>query len=191
MIESEWARTSKSGMEWDTVVKLTCHNNCGYQLSCPLNAYVKDGVVVRVEQAANLPSQNDPNVPDWGPRGCQKGLAYVHHMYDPTRLRYPLKRVGPRGSGQWERVSWDEALADIADTIIDVITTEGPEAISSFGGSGGGLGCEDISFEAFLTALGVPSNVPTGEVGDDHMGAAQVFGQPFMSCSVDNWDAIQ
>jgi len=50
-------------------------------------------------------------------------------MYDPTRIKYPLKRIGERGKGRWRRVSWDLALTEIADTLIDVLNRDGPQAV--------------------------------------------------------------
>lgn len=47
-------------------------------------------------------------------RNCAKGPATINQVKDPERILYPLRRVGPRGSGKWERVSWDEVLDDIA-----------------------------------------------------------------------------
>src|SRR5574342_738181 len=104
---------------WDKVVKSSHLTNCADQQACNFNLYVKDGVVLREEQAANYPAQHDPEVPDFNPRGCQKGACYVHRMYDPTRIKYPMKRVGERGQGKWKRISWDEALTEVADAIID------------------------------------------------------------------------
>ncbi len=51
-------------------------------------------------------------------------------MYDAGRLTHPLKRIGKRGEGKWKRITWDEALNEVADKFIDVITTDGPGAIS-------------------------------------------------------------
>ncbi|MBI4200137.1 MAG: molybdopterin-dependent oxidoreductase, partial [Chloroflexi bacterium] len=185
--ETEKRLIPRGGMEWDRVVKVTCSNNCSYQAFCLLHAYVKDGVVTRVEQSATHPSQHDPNVPDWNPRGCQKGMVVHNRMYDPARLKYPLKRVGPRGSGQWQWVSWDEALTGIADTMLDVFVTEGPESVMNFGGSSGGPGSHRVAFESLMAYLGVATFDVNSEIGDDHAGTAQVFGQPFLSCSADNW----
>ncbi|MDX1648772.1 MAG: molybdopterin-dependent oxidoreductase, partial [Myxococcota bacterium] len=70
-----------------------------------------------------------PVVPDFNPRGCQKGACFSERMYDPARVRHPLKRVGPRGSGRWKRISWDEALEEIADEWLDTISGEGPERV--------------------------------------------------------------
>src|SRR3972149_1579752 len=81
-------------LEWDRIVKGSHLTNCWYQTACNFNVFVKDGVVLREEQAANYPGLEDPLVPDFNPRGCQKGACYVHRMYDPTRIKYPMKRVG-------------------------------------------------------------------------------------------------
>ncbi|MCZ7528506.1 MAG: molybdopterin-dependent oxidoreductase [Acidimicrobiia bacterium] len=63
------------------------------------------------------------------PRGCNKGAAWSAQLDAPDRLLHPLRRVGPRGSGEWERVSWDEALDAVADGLIDAIETHGPRSI--------------------------------------------------------------
>ena len=171
-------------MDWDRVVKVTCHNNCSYQKPCILNAYVKDGAIVRLEQSNTHPRSGDPDVPDWEPRGCQKGL--VSHLHDARRILYPSKRAGERGGGDWQRLGWEEALKEIADKLIDVIAHDGVEAIARFPGSGT-LGSESAGFEALMDALGVPYSPATNELGDEHLGAALVFGQPFVGGSVDNW----
>ncbi len=172
---------------WNRTVRVTCHTNCSYQRHCTLTAFIKDDKVLRLEQATDYPPFNDPDVPDWAPRGCQKGLVWANRMYHSSRVLSPLKRVGERGSGKWQRVSWDEALTEIADTMIDVLCNDGPDTIVLFGGSGGGVSSEGLSYDALMQKLGIPASNPTGEVGDDHNGAAQVFGHPFQGCSADNW----
>lgn len=47
-------------------------------------------------------------------RICLRGLSHPYRIYDPERIKYPLRRVGERGSGEWERISWDEAAEEIA-----------------------------------------------------------------------------
>jgi nitrate reductase alpha subunit len=88
---------------WDRVAKGTHHVNCWYQRGCCFDVYVKDGLVSREEQAGTY-AQTNPEVPDYNPRGCQKGACYSERMYDATRLRYPIKRIGARGEGKWKRV---------------------------------------------------------------------------------------
>ena len=121
--------------EWDRVVKSSHPTNCWYQRACNFNLYVKDGIVLREEQVGNYPPPNDGEVPDPNPRGCQKGVCYAQRMYDPTRLKYPLKRVGERGQGYWRRVSWDQALGEIADVVVDALIDDGPEIILNAGGT--------------------------------------------------------
>ena len=113
---------------WDKVVKGTHILNCWYQRNCSFNLYVKDGLVLREEQSGEYPRTN-PSVPDFNPRGCHNGACYSVQMYHPARIKYPLKRVGQRGEGKWERVSWDEALTDIADGLLDTLARDGPDTV--------------------------------------------------------------
>ncbi len=73
---------------------------------CGIVGYVKEDRVIKIEG-----NPKDPNS-----RGhlCARGQAGLNHLYHPERLLYPLKRVGKRGEGRWKRISWDEALDEIA-----------------------------------------------------------------------------
>ncbi len=174
--------------DWDRVVKGSHLTNCWYQTACNYNIYVKDGVVLREEQAANYPPQNDPLAPDFNPRGCQKGSCYVHRIYDPTRIKYPMKRVGERGQGKWKRISWDEALTEVADAIIDTATKEGPSAIVQGGGTRVmNIGSEGTGPTAFFVGLGAPLSNVTADNGDDHQGVAITLGKVIVGDSADNW----
>ncbi|MEK7334038.1 MAG: molybdopterin-dependent oxidoreductase [Candidatus Binatota bacterium] len=174
--------------DWDRVVKGSHLTNCWYQTACNYNIYVKDGVVLREEQAANYPPQNDPLAPDFNPRGCQKGSCYVHRIYDPTRIKYPMKRVGERGQGKWKRISWDEALTEVADAIIDTATKEGPSAIVQGGGTRVmNIGSEGTGPTAFFIGLGAPLSNVTADNGDDHQGVAITLGKVIVGDSADNW----
>ena len=90
------------------IVPTTCFN-C--ESACGLLAYVdkNTGSVRKFE--------GNPWHPASRGRNCAKGPATINQINDPDRILYPLKRTGPRGSGQFERVSWDEALNDIAARI--------------------------------------------------------------------------
>ena len=87
------------------LVPTTCFN-C--ESACGLLAYVdkETGEVRRFE--------GNPAHPGSRGRNCAKGPATINQMYDPERILHPLRRVGERGSGQWEQVTWEEALDDIA-----------------------------------------------------------------------------
>ncbi|MBQ10132.1 MAG: hypothetical protein CMJ45_01100 [Planctomyces sp.] len=86
---------------------------------CGIIGYVKNGRLIKVEG-----NPNDPNS-----RGhlCARGQASLNHLYHPERLLYPLKRVGARGEGKWKRISWDEALDEIAAKLKTVRQSGHPE----------------------------------------------------------------
>jgi anaerobic selenocysteine-containing dehydrogenase len=80
--------------------------NC--EAACGLLGFV-DKETLRIRRF-----EGNPEHPGSRGRNCAKGPATLNQITDPERIRYPLKRVGKRGEGKWERVSWDEALDDIA-----------------------------------------------------------------------------
>jgi len=90
------------------LVPTTCFN-C--ESACGLMAYV-DKETLQVRKL-----EGNPFHPGSRGRNCAKGPATLTQINDPDRILYPLKRVGPRGSGEWERVSWDDALDAIAGKI--------------------------------------------------------------------------
>lgn len=180
------AQVSQRALDWDTVVKGTHLVGCWYSQACLFNLYVKDGMVVREEQAGGYPTPNDSAVPDFNPRGCQKGVCYSHRMYDPSRLKYPLKRVGPRGSGQWQRISWDQALTEMADVILETITADGPDTVLYLRGTMG-AGSDGLSGMALANALDTPMAGITQDDGDEHPGAALTWGKIISCGSADNW----
>ena len=83
--------------------------NC--EAACGLLAYV-DKQTLGIQKF-----EGNPAHPGSRGRNCAKGPATLNQVNDPERIRYPLRRVGPRGGGQWERVSWDEALDDVSRRI--------------------------------------------------------------------------
>ncbi|HXG52754.1 MAG TPA: molybdopterin-dependent oxidoreductase [candidate division Zixibacteria bacterium] len=178
----------KSAGGWDRVVKGSHATNCGYQRSCNFNLYVKDGIVLREEQVGNYPPPNDSRVPDPNPRGCAQGACYAQRMADPTRVKYPLKRAGERGAGRWQRLSWDQALTEIADTLIDILVSEGPQAIMHGGGTRvHGQETQGAGAGAFFEALGAPLPSVNTEIGDDHQGVAVTLGKVVLGDSADHW----
>lgn len=100
---------------------------------CFLNVHVRDGQVVRTT-ARDFPDTK------WN-RICPKGITTVARMYSSERLQYPMRRVGDRGTGEFERISWDEAMAEIAEKWGGYISEYGPESIAYFLGSGNQAVC--------------------------------------------------
>lgn len=102
----------------ETVIPTTCASHCGG--ACILRVHVKDGVITRIE----TDNGEEPQL-----RACLRGRAYRQRVYAKDRLLYPLKRVGERGEGEFERISWDEALDTVASELGRVKETYGPEAL--------------------------------------------------------------
>jgi anaerobic selenocysteine-containing dehydrogenase len=118
----------------------SCHGGCGALL------YVRDGVLVKVE--------GDPQSPLNHGRLCPIGTVTVDLVNHPDRLQYPRRRIGPRGSGRWARISWDEALGEIAERLLAIRKEFGPEAIAL----GTGTGRHHIRWVSrFGHALGTPN----------------------------------
>src|SRR5262252_6267448 len=87
-----------------TLVPTICFN-C--EAACGLLAYV-DKQTLKIQKF-----EGNPEHPGSRGRNCAKGPATLNQVQDPERILYPLRRVGARGDGQWERVTWDEVLDDI------------------------------------------------------------------------------
>ena len=106
------------------IIRTGCpSHNCGGR--CLLKVHVQDGIVVRVE------SDDRPTDSIEAPqlRACPRGRAYRRREHHPNRLRYPLKRAGARGQGQFARISWNEALDIMARELTRVKKIYGNSAL--------------------------------------------------------------
>ena len=108
-----------------------CHSRCG------IRAKVKEGVLVKIDGNPYHPNNRDVDEHDLPDRleyrtppqdaytelgrVCLKGQSGVQTVYDPLRIQRPLKRVGPRNSGEWETITWEQAFREIADRINELI----------------------------------------------------------------------
>ena len=102
----------------ETIVRATCPHDCPD--TCAMLVTVRDGVAVKV--------QGDPLHPFTDGSLCTKVAHYAERTYAPDRLKHPLKRVGPKGRGEFERISWDAALDEIAARL-KLLAAENPETI--------------------------------------------------------------
>ncbi|MFQ5633956.1 MAG: molybdopterin-dependent oxidoreductase [Gammaproteobacteria bacterium] len=173
-----WEDLMREKWTWDRVAHGTHGTNC--QGGCAFNVYVKDGIVWREEQQGEYGRSGD-ETPDFGPRGCQKGLRHAKYMYGNQRVLYPMKRVGERGAGRWERVTWGQALAEIADRFIDTCIATGPESVTM------GLGTQMAMKRAslmglgrFATITGSPLPEAFAGVGDLPTGVYLTVGEPLL-----------
>ncbi|WP_353096972.1 DMSO/selenate family reductase complex A subunit [Tissierella praeacuta] len=102
-----------------SVIPTAGTNNCGGR--CVIKAHVKDGVVIRLSTDEE---SDDPKTPQI--RACVRGRAYRQTYFHPDRLKYPMKRVGKRGEGKFERISWEEAIDTIASEAKRIKEKYGP-----------------------------------------------------------------
>jgi len=181
-----WQDLYRARWQWDKVVRSSHFVNCWYQAHCSWNVYVKDGLVWREEQVADYP-QTNADVPDPNPRGCQKGACFSERMYDPSRIRYPMKRVGERGSGKWKRLSWDEALGEIGNTMLDTITQHGSDRIVWDVGPLYTEGTMTAGHQRHVVLLDSTSLDMNSEIGDAHRGVAETFGKIGFERSADDY----
>ncbi|MDG5776902.1 molybdopterin-dependent oxidoreductase [Haloarculaceae archaeon H-GB2-1] len=125
----EWEDLYREQWDWDSISRSTHSVNCTG--SCSWDVYVKNGQVWREEQAADYP-EFDEDLPDPNPRGCNKGACYTDYVNADQRVLHPLKRTGERGEGKWKQISWDEALTEIAEHVVDEVEAGRYDAISGF-----------------------------------------------------------
>lgn len=141
----------------DKFVMSACNVNCGSR--CPVLLQVRDGQIIRV-----LPEQTGDNeIGSQQIRACVRGRSIRHRIYNPDRLKTPLKRKPgtKRGDGEWEEISWDQALDEIADKMKHILDAYGNEAIYiaySTGAIGGtvaqGYSPNGTAFTRLMSLLG-------------------------------------
>jgi anaerobic selenocysteine-containing dehydrogenase len=154
---------------------------------CATIATVTDGKVVRLE-----PDSDHPN----GGVFCLKGKAAPELVYHPDRLNYPLKRTRPKTDSDpgWQRVSWDEALDDIAARLNSIRETHGPRAVALAKGTGGGTSVSDAErwLSRFINRFGSPNWVSTTHVCNWHKdtGFTYTFGVELPTPDLDHSNAF-
>jgi anaerobic selenocysteine-containing dehydrogenase len=123
-----------------TTVRAACPHDCPD--TCAIRVTVQDGVAIKVT--------GDPDHPPTHGALCTKVSRYPERTYHPERVLHPMKRVGPKGSGRFERVSWDAALTEIAARL-QAVAARNPQAILpySYAGTMGLLQGESIAARFF------------------------------------------
>ncbi len=159
---------------------VNCQGNCAWEV------WSHNGVVTRENQSSRYPSIN-AKIPDFNPRGCNKGVQHSQVMYEKDRILYPMRRAGARGEGKWERISWDEAGEEIANKIIDCVTDpdRGWDKLMVHAGTGLLTEGRRGAPLRFSTQLGAIRIYPSSYLGDMFSGAAVAYGEGNVGCT---WD---
>jgi anaerobic selenocysteine-containing dehydrogenase len=158
----------------DDVRKTTCYM-CACR--CGINVHMKDGKVAYIEGNRDHPVNKGVL--------CAKGSAGIMQVNAPSRLRAPLKRVGPRGSGKFQEISWEEAL-DLAVSWLEPIRETAPEKLAFFTGRD-----QSQSFTSFWAQnFGTPNYAAHGGFCSVNMAAAGIYtmGGAFWEFGQPDWD---
>jgi anaerobic selenocysteine-containing dehydrogenase len=179
MYRREFAYTFGKKEEHGTAYHcVNCQGNCAWDV------WVQNGIVTRENQAANYPQIN-PKIPDANPRGCNKGVQHSQVMYEKDRILYPMKRVGERGEGKWKRISWDEAITEVATRIYETMLTKGPAGNYIHVGAGMLTEARAASGKRLGTLLGAVRPYIASYVGDMFPGVSLVYGEGNIGFSYD------
>ncbi|MEE2945327.1 MAG: molybdopterin oxidoreductase family protein [Pseudomonadota bacterium] len=158
----------------DEIKKTTCYM-CACR--CGINVHMKDGKVAYIEGNRDHPVNQGVL--------CAKGSAGIMQVNAPSRLRAPLKRVGPRGSGEFEEISWDEAL-DMAVGLLQPLRENNPEKLAFFTGRD-----QSQSFTGFWAQnFGTPNFAAHGGFCSVNMAAGGIYtmGGAFWEFGQPDWD---
>ena len=158
----------------DEIRKTTCYM-CACR--CGINVHMKNGQVAYIEGNRDHPVNQGVL--------CAKGSAGIMQVNAPSRLRAPLKRVGPRGSGKFEEISWDEAL-DLAVSWLKPLREKNPEKLAFFTGRD-----QSQSFTSFWAQnFGTPNYAAHGGFCSVNMAAAGIYtmGGAFWEFGQPDWD---
>ncbi len=138
-MEEVW-EMGHSESKWISTDCTICYHSCGMEV------LVEEGRITKVRGLKDHPLNQG--------KLCPKGARVIEMVYHPDRLKYPLKKV----RGQWQRVSWEEALSEIADRLEKLRKQYGPEVLSIFSGS---IGVENLEMmelaQRFKGAFGTPN----------------------------------
>lgn len=132
--------------KFDTVTRHICPRNC--YASCSILGYTKNGRLQKVT--------GDPKHGYTKGLLCSKGYNYINHIYHPERLKYPMRQY-PRGSGNWQRITWHEAIDIICEKIIELYEKYGSHLSLALNKYSGNMGILHHAMEGFFNGLGKTS----------------------------------
>lgn len=148
------------------------HSACRFcRAECGLLVHIRNDRIERIE--------GDPDHPTSRGGLCVKAQAIPELVEDPDRLRTPLKRVGERGSGRWTRVTWDEALDEIASRLLALKERHGAESVAAYRGIANSNIPQAPYFMRLLNVFGTPNLTTTFSVcvGPKAISAMHTYGR--------------
>ena len=167
-----------------------CFINCAAQ-NCGMKVHVRDGKVVKVTHKTDveIPAEMEGKY-EYDRRPCLRGRSHIQWIYHPDRIQYPMRRVGERGSGQWERITWEEAIDEIGEKFNSYRAEFGPQSIAMPGMTGNN-GCVQGNKGILARFANVAEATDIEYCLDDGwaVGEARVVGSGFGSNN-SYWDCV-
>ena len=158
---------------------VNCQGNCAWEVWTDAS-----GRVTRENQSASYPAVAR-DIPDANPRGCNKGAQQSQLLHQADRLLHPMRRAGARGEGKWKRISWDEAVTEVATRLYETMLEKGPAGNYVHMGSGMLSEARAASVKRLGTLLGAVRPYIASYVGDMFPGVSVVYGEGNIGCSYD------
>jgi anaerobic selenocysteine-containing dehydrogenase len=123
--------------------------------------WLQAGVLATVENGKVVKLKGEPGHPVNQGWICERSKAFIEHLYHEDRLNTPLKRLGKRGEGKWEKISWEDALDEVSARLEQIRTESGAEAVASVGGTGRGF--SEMFKVRFMNLFGSPNHANAGQ----------------------------
>lgn len=177
---SEGESTDNTDEVEEKVFNGCCRPNC-FNL-CKINVHVREGKIVKTAPSPYEGGEQYNRI-------CLRGLSHVTRVYDPERIQYPLKRVGERGAGEWERISWDEAIDEIAGKFKQFQTEYGSSAVAYYTLSGNHGQLTSVGGSRFFNEIQATSLSCNGDMGNT-VGLNRVLGFGGLWCGNETSDMM-
>ena len=123
--------------------------------------WLQGGVRATLENGRAVKLEGEPDHPVNRGWICERCKGFIEHLYHPDRLNYPMKRMGERGEGKWERISWEQGLDEVTEKLKGIKRKYGAEAVASV--SGTGRGHHRVFASRFLNIFGSPNSASAGQ----------------------------
>ncbi|MFQ5543377.1 MAG: molybdopterin-dependent oxidoreductase [Nitrospiria bacterium] len=160
--------------KWLKSICLQCPGGCGIQVK------VVNGNAVKIE--------GNPSYPTNQGRLCPKGQAGLQVLYDPDRIKGPMRQVGERGSDRWVAISWGEAISLVAERLERIRNEERSHTLAIMGGRYRGS-MHDL-MNRFLTAYGSPNDLGHSSILSDGSKLAHYFTQGWANYAAYDWENV-
>ncbi len=154
-------------IKWVPSACLQCPAGCGIRVKTIA------GNAIKIEGNPLHPLNGNPLDPIKGGRLCPRGQAGLQVLYDPDRIQGPMRR--DRGTGKWQSISWEEAVAEVAGRLAKIRREEGPHTVAIMGGQYRGHMRE--LFSRFARSYGTPNEIDGGSFGSASIALAHDLTQ--------------